>query len=138
MLIQSKSGYNIKIICIFQHSPVSVGVVLAELGGDYVLIKIGNFECTEVWDCVFYKKLSNYPYITKWEIRNILDFIAYENSHGRECKIDCEDKQVLDSVEKAIQNPTEYKIISRPKLITECTACPYRKGCETEFVCHTT
>lgn len=20
----------------------------------------------------------------------------------------------------------------------ECTACPYRKGCETRFVCHTT
>lgn len=103
-----------------------------------MLIKVGNFECTEVWNHVFYKKLSNYPHITKWELRNILDFIAYEKSHGRECKIDCDDRQILDSIEKAIQNPTEYKFVSRPKLITECTACPYRKGCETEFVCHTT
>ena len=27
---------------------------------------------------------------------------------------------------------------SRPKLITECRACPYRKGCVTDYVCHTT
>lgn len=29
-----------------------------------MLKKIGNFECTEVWDGVFYKKLSNYPQIS--------------------------------------------------------------------------
>ena len=37
-----------------------------------------------------------------------------------------------------MKNPEEYKNIPRPHLITECTACPYRKGCETEYVCHTT
>lgn len=26
----------------------------------------------------------------------------------------------------------------RPNLLTECTACPYRKGCVTDHVCHTT
>ena len=103
-----------------------------------MLIKIGDFECTEVWDGVFYKALSNYPYITKWEIKNILDFMEYEKSYGRECRIECEDKGIIDYIGNAIQNPTEYKNISRPNLITECTACPYRKGCETEFVCHTT
>ena len=29
-----------------------------------MLIKIGEFDCTECWDGVFYKKLANYPYIT--------------------------------------------------------------------------
>ena len=103
-----------------------------------MLIKIGDFECTEVWDGVFYKALSNYPYITKWEIKNILDFMEYEKSHGRECRIECEDQSIIDYISNAIQNPAEYKNISRPNLITECRACPYRKGCETEFVCHTT
>ena len=103
-----------------------------------MLIKIGDFECTEVWDGVFYKALSNYPYITKWEIKNILNFIDYEKSNGRECRIECEDKSIIEHIRNAIQNPTEYKNISRPNLITECRACPYRKGCETEFVCHTT
>lgn len=32
-----------------------------------MLIKIGNFEYTEVWDGVFYKKLSNYPKVSDWE-----------------------------------------------------------------------
>jgi hypothetical protein len=31
-----------------------------------------------------------------------------------------------------------YLNVRRPKLLTECTACPYRKGCVTEYVCHTT
>ena len=103
-----------------------------------MLIKIRNFDCTEVWDVVFYKKLSDYPHITKWELRNILDFISYEKSHGRACNVECEDKAVLEAIENAIQNPSEYSSTPRPKLITECTACPYRGGCETEFVCHTT
>ena len=53
----------------------------------YLLIKIGDFECTEVWDGVFYKALSCYPHMAEWEIKNIIDFIAYEKSHGRECKL---------------------------------------------------
>lgn len=103
-----------------------------------MLIKIGDFECTQVWKRIFYKKLSNYPHITKWEIRNILDFIAYEKSQGRECEIECDDNRIIDHIKRALQSPEQYKFVSRPKLITECTACPYRKGCETEFVCHTT
>ena len=103
-----------------------------------MLIKIGDFECTEVWDGVFYKKLSNYPCITRWEIRNILDFMKYEKSYGRECKIECDNKEIIACIEKAIQNLIEYRDAPRPKLITECTACPYRKGCETKFICHTT
>ena len=49
-----------------------------EFGGDNMLIKIGDFEFTSVWDGVFYKKLSNYPNISDWEIRTIIEFIEYE------------------------------------------------------------
>ena len=41
-----------------------------------MLIKIGDFECTEVWDGVFYKKLSNYPQISDWELKTIIEFIG--------------------------------------------------------------
>ena len=103
-----------------------------------MLIKIGKFDCTEVWDGVFYKALSNYPRITKWEIRNILDFMEYEQSNGRECSVECENKEIITLIENAVKTPAEYKNTPPPPLITECTACPYRKGCETSFVCHTT
>ena len=33
--------------------------VKLEFGGDNMLIKIGDFEFTAVWDGVLYKKLSN-------------------------------------------------------------------------------
>lgn len=103
-----------------------------------MLIKIGNFEFTEVWDGVLYKKLSQYPAISDWEKRNIIEFVEYEASHGRECKIECENADVLAAVNQALQNRETYRHTPRPALITECTACPVRKGCVTEYVCHTT
>ena len=39
---------------------------------------------------------------------------------------------------ESIKHKETYLNIPRPKLITECTACPYRKGCVTDYVCHTT
>lgn len=101
-------------------------------------IKIGNFEFTEVWDGVLYKKLSNYPHMTDWEKRNLIEFIQYEEMNLRPCSIECEDKNILDQVEEAIKNKEFYLQIEKPYLITECTACPVRKGCVTEFICHTT
>lgn len=101
-----------------------------------MLIKIGNFDCTECWNGVFYKRLSDYPNITEWEIQTIIDFIAYEAKYGRTCEIEAEES-VVNQIE-------EYKIISKnkcrvpvPERITECTACPKYKGCMTDFVCHT-
>lgn len=103
-----------------------------------MLIKIGGFEFTEVWDGVLYKNLSNYPKVSDWEKRNIIEFVEYEASHGRECRIECEDAGVLSEVRYALQNRELYRNVPRPALLTECTACPYRKGCVTDFVCHTT
>lgn len=103
-----------------------------------MLIKIGDFEFTEVWDGVLYKKLSQYPAISDWEKRNIIEFVEYEASHGRECEVECENGSTLAEIHHALQNRDAYRNTPRPALITECTACPYRKGCVTEFVCHTT
>ena len=50
-----------------------------------MLIKISQFEYTECWDGVLYKKLSDYPHITEWELQNILDFTKYESDNGRSC-----------------------------------------------------
>ena len=103
-----------------------------------MIIKIGNFEFTEVWDGVLYKKLSNYPKVSDWEIRNLIEFIEYEKKYGRECEIECEDADILALVKEGIANKDSYISTPRPKLLTECTACPVRKGCVTEHVCHTT
>ena len=101
-------------------------------------IRIGNFEYTEVWDGVLYKKLSDYPRITDWEMRTLIEFIDYENSNGRECTIECENNALLKEINEGLKNRAAYLSFERPPLITECTACPHRKGCETEYVCHTT
>ena len=103
-----------------------------------MLIKIGEFEFTVVWDGVLYKKLSHYPVVSDWEKRNIIEFVEYEASHGRQCQIECENADVFAEVNQALQNRETYLHTPRPALITECTACPVRKGCVTEFVCHTT
>ena len=103
-----------------------------------MVIKIGDFEYTEVWDGVFYKKLANYPQISDWEIRTIIEFIEYENSYGRECSIECENTDSLNRINGQIKKKELYLAAPRPELLTECTACPYRKGCVTDYVCHTT
>lgn len=99
-----------------------------------MLIKIGNFDCSECWDGVFYKKLSNYPYITEWEIQTIIDFIDYEAKYGRACEIEAEE-DILKRIEE--YKAADKKRVPVPQKITECTACPKYKGCMTDFVCHT-
>lgn len=103
-----------------------------------MLIKVGEFDFTEVWDGVLYKKLSKYPEVSDWEIRTLIEFIEYENKYGRECKIECQDAELQEYICQQINEREKYLKTPRPYLITECTACPYRKGCVTEFVCHTT
>lgn len=98
-------------------------------------IEIGQFEYTECWDGVLYKKLSDYPNITKWEIQNILDFINYEADNGRNCDIKTEEN-IIRAIEDYRTNKTEDRILP-PDKITECTACPKYKGCMTDLVCHT-
>lgn len=99
-----------------------------------MLIKIGKFEYTECWDGVLYKKLSDYPKISEWELQSLSDFIRYEEDQGRECPIEADDK--------ILQRIQEYRSESRqriqpPERIAECTACPRYRGCMTDLVCHT-
>ena len=101
-------------------------------------IKLGGFDFTEVWDGVLYKNLSQYPAVTDWEKRNIIEFVEYEAAHGRACTLECADPEALAAVEAALQNRERYRNVPRPSLLTECTACPHRRGCVTQFVCHTT
>lgn len=75
-----------------------------------MLIKIGEFECTECWDGVFYKKLANYPVITEWEIQTVLDFEHYEKQNGRDCFIEV-DYNIL----KAIDEYKKREIIRESK-----------------------
>ncbi len=98
-------------------------------------IEIGQFEYTECWDGVLYKKLSDYPNITEWEIQNILDFIKYESDNGRSCEIGAEES-IICAIEGYRTNKTEDRLLP-PGKITECTACPKYKGCMTDLVCHT-
>ena len=99
-----------------------------------MLIKIGAFDISECWDGVFYKKLSEYPQITDWEVQNVLDFIRYEKENGRSCTIEAEDTILRILEDKKM---TGAHRIDPPGVIKECTACPKYKGCMTDLVCHT-
>ena len=87
-----------------------------------MIIKVGDFEFTEVWDGILYKKLSNYPEISNWEMRTLIEFADYEAKYGRECVIECDEKALLNKISEEMKNKSTYSLISRPSLITECTA----------------
>ncbi len=99
-------------------------------------IKIGNFDFTECWDGVLYKKLSAYPDITPWEIQTVLDFIRYEEQNGRTCDIEAEET-ILRAIDTYRPRYDGGNRVPVPARITECTACPTYRGCMTDFVCHT-
>ena len=100
-------------------------------------INIGKHEFTECWDGVLYKALSDYPKVSDNEMKDILDFIAYEKINGRECEIEADRQDILEYVLEKIKYPNKYKNVKRPEIIRECTACTARGGCMTDFVCHT-
>jgi len=64
-------------------------------------------------------------------------FNAYEAAHGRQTELVCEDADVLDTVSRALKDPTPYLSARRPTFLTECTACKHG-GCLTDYLCHTT
>jgi hypothetical protein len=71
------------------------------------------------------------------ELKNILAFIAYEATHGRQTEIICEDDKILAALNCAIANPETVNNISLPEKIIGCTSCLHH-GCLTEFVYHAT
>lgn len=101
-----------------------------------MIVNISNHDFTIQWDGVYYFALSDYPNISKWELKKIISFIAYEKSYGRQTEIQCEDKRILSAVNSAINHPETMADALPPTKITECTQCK-QKGCLTEYVCHT-
>lgn len=101
-----------------------------------MLVKMGDHEFTECWDGVLYKKLSNYPEISLWEIQTVLDFMEYEKSCGRACEIEA-DEPILSAIYAHKKLYDGGFRVAVPEKITECTACPTYKGCMTDLVCHT-
>ena len=99
-------------------------------------VNIANHDCTIIWNGVYYFALSDYPNISRWELKKLLAFMHYEKMHGRQTEIVCDEADIMLAVNDAITHPETVADAVIPEKITECTACKH-KGCLTEFVCHT-
>jgi len=88
-------------------------------------------------DGVYCFGLSDYPHITKWELKNLLAFIEYERSHGRRTQIVCEDAAILAAVDAAVTCTEKVAETPLPEKIMGCVSCNHR-GCLTQFICHAT
>ena len=102
-------------------------------------VNIANHGGPIVWEGIYYFALSGYPNISDWELRNLLLFLEYEKQHGRQTDIICEDENILQAVNHAIANPSQFLSTPKPSLITipACTKCK-KGGCVTDYLCHTT
>jgi len=69
-----------------------------------MILNIGKHDCTELWDGVLYKALSGYPNVTDNEMKDILDFIAYEKMYEREVEIVCDNPKIYTYVMKESRN----------------------------------
>ena len=104
-----------------------------------MIINIANHGGSIVWEGIYYFALSDYPHISDWELRNIILFWEYEKKHNRKTEITCEDKNILQTVNHALMNPSLFLRTPKPDLITVpvCTSCK-KGGCLTNYLCHTT
>lgn len=83
-------------------------------------IKIGNFDCTECWDGVFYKKLSAFPKITerlilrRWTEADTESLEVIRNVFcGSECYAVCkkEGNKAIGAVELKLNGYTDMNIV---------------------------
>ena len=101
-----------------------------------MIINIAKHEFTIIWDNVYYFTLSNFPYISDWELKKLLLFLDYEKKYNRETNIICDNNNITEKINYAIKNPEQYLQVNVPEKITECISCN-QKGCTTDFLCHT-
>lgn len=99
-------------------------------------IKIGNFDCTECWDGVFYKKLSAFPKITerlilhRWTEADTESLEVIRNVFcGSECYAVCKKEasnEILSQIERfKVQNKTR---LSAPAKSPNAPPAPLTKA----------
>ena len=98
-------------------------------------VNIANHDYSIIWNGVYYFALSDYPNITPWELKKLLMFMEFEQLHGRQTDIKCDDPGIMLAINNAIAHPETVADAVLPAKITECTACK-QKGCLTRFVAH--
>lgn len=101
-----------------------------------MIVDIGKYEYSIIWDGVYQHALSDYPNISKWELKQLILFVEYEEANGRITKFECENQSIIDTINYALNNKVNYLSEQPPLKITECTACR-QNGCLTKFLCHT-
>ncbi|WP_211321046.1 hypothetical protein [Anaeroplasma bactoclasticum] len=101
-------------------------------------IVIKELDTKEVWDQVLYFRLENYPKISDYEMKCLIDFISYEKMYQRDCPIECEDKELLSFIYKELDNKDWYKDINVPKIIKIPLMNKNYGGYLTDYVSHTT
>ena len=61
-------------------------------------IDINGHEFSILWDGTYYKALSNYPNISEWEMKSLIDFINYNNEHNRDVQIESRNNHLLNKI----------------------------------------
>lgn len=74
-------------------------------------ISIANHEFTELWDGVLYKALSDYPHVSDNEMKDIIDFVNYERTNGRQCEIEADRDDILKYVLDEMRNPDKIPAV---------------------------
>lgn len=58
---------------------------------------------------IYYLGLLDYPNITASDLANIIAFIKYEKSYGRQTEIKCQDEKILKAINDAISHPDTFE-----------------------------
>jgi hypothetical protein len=101
-------------------------------------LNISNHGYSVIERGVYYYSPIDYPHITSREMKSLLDFIAYEKTHGRKTEIICENESVLFAISNALAHPETIGNITLPDKIENIACACKQNGCMTDFICHST
>jgi len=100
-------------------------------------LDIGKHKVSVIEKGVYYFAPASYPGLSDLELKNLLAFISYEKTHGRQTEVVCENDEILKKLDNALKNPDALNATPLPKKIGGCNVCLHQ-GCLTEFVYHAT
>jgi len=72
--------------------------------GVNMILNISSNNTNVIERGVYYFGLSDFPHITKSELKKVVAFVKYEKSHGRQTEIVCLDEKILAAVNEAVLN----------------------------------
>ena len=106
--------------------------------GGTMILNIGKHPAQVIERGVYYYSPQDYPRVSAYDLKDIVEFVTYEWANGRSTEIICADNELLEKVYDCIANPEAFLNMTLPEKFDAPGCSCAHNACFTEFVYHAT